>query len=122
MNLECSSRGDKRFSAFYARLKKFNGKSIEEIYQNSKRDENGNIPGKGRKVYCMAWEGKYYKPELLSRLYKYLWKVYFEENPNLLEYASKFDTFTDMFRGKCINCQADVIRDLVKEYKEREVK
>ena len=31
--LECSSRGDKRFSAFYARIK---GKTIEEIYQSAK--------------------------------------------------------------------------------------
>lgn len=116
--LECSSKGDKRFSAFYAYVKKYGNRSIEDIYQSSKRDEYNKIPGKGKKVKYMFWEGKYYSPECLSRLYKHLWKVYFEENPNLLEYASKFDTFTDMFRGKCINCQADVIRDLVKEYKE----
>ena len=118
MNLECSSKGDKRFSAFYARIKKYGNRSIEEIYQNSKRDEYNRVPGKGKKVKYMFWEGKYYSPKHLSNLYSFLWKIYFEENPSLLEYASKFDTFTDMFRGKSINCQADVISYLVKKYKE----
>ena len=31
--LECSSRGDVRFSSFYARPKSLNGSSIEEAYQ-----------------------------------------------------------------------------------------
>jgi hypothetical protein len=35
--LECSSRGDKRFSAFYAKPSSGNGKSIEELYQASKK-------------------------------------------------------------------------------------
>ena len=115
--LECSSRGDKRFSAFYARLKKYNNQSIETIYQNSKRTKDGKIPGKGKKVDYMLWEGKKYTPDCLSGLYEYLWKVYFKENPNLLEYAKQFDEFTDMFRGHCINCQADVIKKIVKEVK-----
>lgn len=34
--LECSSKGDKRFSAFYARLQNNLGRSIEEIYQGVK--------------------------------------------------------------------------------------
>lgn len=34
--LECSSTGDKRFSAFYARPKSLNGRSIEWAYQSMK--------------------------------------------------------------------------------------
>lgn len=118
MNLECSSRGDKRFSAFYAKLKKYDNKSIEYLYQNSKRTKEGFVPGKGRKVDYVVWEGNKYKPTVLTKLYEKLWRIYFIENPELLEYAKQFDTFTDMFRGKAINCQADVIAKLVKEAKE----
>jgi hypothetical protein len=35
--LECSSRGDRRFSAFAARIKRRANKSIEEIYQGANR-------------------------------------------------------------------------------------
>lgn len=34
--LECSSAGDKRFSAYFAKLRSYGGKSIEEIYQSAK--------------------------------------------------------------------------------------
>ncbi len=37
--LECSSRGDKRFSAFYAKV---NGRTIEEQYQEVKIFEDGS--------------------------------------------------------------------------------
>ncbi len=40
--LECSSRGDRRFSAFAARIKRRANKSIEEIYQGAKRFEDGS--------------------------------------------------------------------------------
>lgn len=114
-NLECSSRGDKRFSAFYAKLKKYGNQSIETIYQNSKRTEDGRIPGKGRKVAYVVWANKKYPPTVLSKLYEKLWRQYFVENPELLEYAKQFDTFTDMFKGRAINCQADIIAKIVEE-------
>lgn len=114
--LYCDSRGDKRFSALYAKVN-LNGviDSIENHYQNCKRDELGNIPGKGKPVSYMVYQDKKLPASKLSDFYKYLWKLYFIENPDLLEYASKFNEFIDRFKGKAINCQADVIRDLVKE-------
>lgn len=114
--LYCDSRGDKRFSALYAKVN-LNGviDSIENHYQNCKRDELGNIPGKGKPVSYMVYKGKKLPASKLSDFYKYLWKLYFIENPDLLEYASKFDEFIDRFKGKAINCQADVIKELVKE-------
>jgi hypothetical protein len=37
-------------------------------------------------------------------------------HPELVEYASKFDDFHDVFKGKnTINCQADVVRQYVKQ-------
>ena len=51
MKLECSSKGDKRFSAFYAFVE-FNGKydSIEHHYQNCKRNSKHQPCQKGEYV------------------------------------------------------------------------
>ena len=49
MILECSSKGDKRFSALYAKVKVFGVyDSIENHYQNCKRDINNQVVGKGK--------------------------------------------------------------------------
>ena len=114
-NLECSSVGDKRFSAFYAHTSFF-GKvdSIENIYQSVKRDMNGNKCGKGKKVDHIIINGKRLSPSYLTPFYIMLWVKYLDNNKELVTYADKFDTFTDKFRGKCINCQADIIKAYVK--------
>jgi hypothetical protein len=117
--LECSSKGDKRFSAFYACVSiKGVEKSIENWYQLAKRDAYGNVPGKGKKVAYMInpFNGNKLPANCLSDFYKCLWIRYFTANPDLLEYAKGFDNFNDMFRGKCVNCQADVIRECVKDF------
>ena len=112
MNLECSSKGDRRFSAFYAMLKVRSGatKSIETLYQQSKRDASGNIAGKGKPVNFVIIGGEIYTPEVLTAWYNYLWLCYFKQNPELLNVIKDYDTFSDMFRGHCVNCQADVIQ------------
>ena len=114
--LYCDSKGDKRFSAFYAMVS-INGRapvSIEKYYQSIKRDKYGNIPGKGKYVnYCII-EGNIYPASILTKVYKRLWELYFEQNPELLQYAQQFNVFIDRFKGKAINCQADVIADIVK--------
>jgi hypothetical protein len=51
----------------------------------------------------------------LTPFYKLLWAKYLDENKDVVEHLSQFDEFTDMFRGKSINCQADVIRQYIKE-------
>jgi len=116
--LECSTAGDDRFSAFKAHVL-FHGEydTIENFYQNCKRDENNKIPGKGKPVHHVYWYGKTYPAEALSVIYGELWRLYFKQRPYLLDYAKGFDKFTDRFKGKAINCQADVIAKLVKEMK-----
>ena len=98
-NLECSSRGDKRFSAFYAVI---NGRSIEELYQSCKRDSKGNPVRKGQYVdHCIIRNIKY-TPDYLTPYYRYLWYIYLKNNPELVKYASQFNSFSDMFRGKAL--------------------
>ena len=100
--LECSSKGDKRFSAFYARLKKYDNKSIEEIYQASKIFENGETglswkEAKGRKAInqeeCHKLNGK-------------LWDEYISENKELLGVLKSASGLSDMFGQEGHACQA----------------
>lgn len=121
--LECSSKGDKRYSAFYARVKVF-GKydSIENHYQLCKRfgeivpqswrDAKGKIPTH----ICI--KGRDLDVRYLTMFYKMLWTKYLDNNPELVEYASTYDEFNDIFKGKkSLNCQADVIRQYIKQGK-----
>jgi hypothetical protein len=88
--LECSSRGDKRFSAFYARV---NGRSIEEQYQAAKVFEDGSTDlhwrkAKGRKPVNSAE---------CAALYEKLWQQYISEHPELLDVLKKATGLSDMF-------------------------
>ena len=97
--LECSSRGDKRFSAFYARV---GGRSIEEIYQAAKvfDDELTELTwreAKGRKAQNQTE---------VAALYSHLWDVYIAAHPELLDVLRAASGLSDMFgqEGHC--CQA----------------
>jgi hypothetical protein len=100
--LECSSKGDKRFSAFYARIQSRGNKRIEEIYQAFKVFEDGSTglhwrDAKGRKCINI---------KACHDLYSKLWDEYFQENPQLLEVIKQFDGFSDMFGQPNHCCQA----------------
>jgi hypothetical protein len=114
--LECSSKGDKRFSSFYAKVSIF-GKfdSIENHYQRCKRDANGNIVGKGKPVdHIWLYNGSL-GVSFLTQFYRLLWIKYLDENPKLVEVLRGYDDYHDMFKGRAVNCQADVIRDYVRD-------
>lgn len=100
--LECSSRGDRRFSAFHARLARYNDQSIETLYQAMKRFADGTTgldwrAAKGRQAVnaeeCTAW-------------YAHFWDQYIFENPHLLDVLRAASGLSDMFGqpGHC--CQA----------------
>lgn len=127
--LECSTKGDIRFSAFGARVKVFGVENtIESHYQQAKvvitgRDVYGEpiayVAGKGKRPSAMRLMKRagiytYLDVKYITPFYKLLWVKYLDEHPELVEYASQFDDFHDMFKGKSINCQADVIREYIK--------
>lgn len=116
--LQCHSKGDKRFSALYAQVE-INGvvDTIERWYQGCKRDLHGECVGKGQPVDHIVWKGVKRPASDLTPLYEWLWRQYFTQNPQLLVEAAKYDEFVDIFKGKSINCQADIIKKLVIEYK-----
>lgn len=100
--LECSSKGDKRFSAFYAKV---NGKSIEDHYQSAKIFEDGSTG--------LHWkDAKGRKPVNLKQcrdLYEYLWHRYFKENPELLDVIKNYNGFSDIFGQEGHVCQAEEV-------------
>lgn len=116
--LECSSKGDKRYSAFFAWVKLY-GKTanIETHYQNCKKFNDPTITKvKGQQPDYIVINGKELDKKYLTPFYKLLWVKYLDEHPELVEYASQFDDFHDIFKGKnTINCQADVVRQYVKQ-------
>ena len=101
--LECSSRGERRFSAFYAEV---NGKSIEAQYQAAKKfeTEDGSI------ITGLPWNQakgkKATNQQEVAELYSRLWDQYIREHPELLEVLKKATGLSDIFgqEGHC--CQA----------------
>lgn len=97
--LECSSRGDRRFSAFYARV---NGRTIEEQYQAAKRFEDGRTG--------LSWrEAKGHhavNQEECAALYSALWDQYLAEHPELMPVLLAASGLSDVFGQEGHVCQA----------------
>jgi len=100
--LECSTKGDKRFSAFCARIRARQNRSIEEIYQAAKVFEDGSTE--------LSWQDAKGRVPVnqdeVSRLYALLWDEYIDENPALLAVLKRYDGLSDTFGQKGHVCQA----------------
>jgi len=105
--LECSSRGDTRLSAFYARPSCLGGASIEEAYQAYKVFEDGStgLDWRAAKAKRVAGVGVTNQAECAA-LYSWLWDEWIRENPWLLDVIRSASGLSDMFgmEGHC--CQA----------------
>lgn len=112
--LECSSQGDKRFSAFYARIKRLGGKSIEELYQAAKVFSDGatGLP---------IDEAKGLRPvnaEEVAKLYASLWDEYISENPGLIPRLLAASGLSDKFGRKGSVCQATELWRIRREFEQ----
>lgn len=97
--LECSSRGDKRFSPFFAYV---NGRSIEARYQAAKVFEDGTTgldwrAAKGRVAV---------NQEILRKFYSVLWDTYIAQHSELLAVLKAASGVCDMFGQPGCCCQA----------------
>lgn len=106
---ECSSKGDQRFSALYAKI---DGRSIEDIYQ---------LDVKGYKMIGEYWKlGKGKPPlngksrETLWEEYKSLWVIYLWQNQELVEVLENNYILTDQFAKTEIN-QARALAEIMNE-------
>lgn len=110
--LECSSKGDKRFSAFVARIEARNAKTIESIYQAAKVFYGG--------VTGLTWQQakgrKAINESEVRELYSKLWDEYIAENPHLVPVLLAHTGLSDLFgqAGHC--CQATELWRIRSEY------
>lgn len=86
LTLECSSQGDKRFSAFYAEVRILNRfTNIERHYQSSKKfDGKSSGSNKGRIPLYVKIGNLRLEPKYLTPWYKILWVRYLDEHPELV--------------------------------------
>lgn len=105
--LECSTRGDKRFSPFYARPSCLGGFSIEEAYHAAKVFEDGTtgLGWREAKDYRIAGHTVVNQEEV-NQLYADLWDAYIDENPDLLVVLKDASGLSDMFGRPPGPCQA----------------
>ena len=105
--LECSTRGDKRFSPFYARPSCLKGFSIEDAYHAAKVFDDGEtgLDWRGAKEKKRAGHVVVNQDEC-NRLYSMLWDGYVRENPHLLDVLRSVPGLSDMFGQPGGPCQA----------------
>ncbi len=97
--LECSSTGDKRFSAFWAKV---NGLTIERQYQAAKIFEDGSTG-----LHWKLAKGRHpVNYEEVRKLYSDLWDQYIRENPDLLFVIRAASGFSDKYGTPGGVCQA----------------
>lgn len=104
--LECSGRGDRRFSAFYARPRFLKGKSIEEAYQAMKV-----INGRSGLSWREA-KGKHAENQKeCEEFYRYAWEEYVIEN-DLLHVLKAATGLSDLYGQPGHVCQALTLWDI----------
>ena len=107
--LEVSSKGDRRFSALYARIGSRNFDSIEQLYQSKKL-----FDGKPADDWRAAKGKKADNQEECNTFYVQLWREYLQENPHLIEIVKSSTGLSDMFGQEGHMCQAIVLWQLCK--------
>ena len=114
--LECSSRGDKRFSAFYAFVVyKGNRRPIEDHYQAFKVFEVD-----GKRITGLHWREakgkKAINQQEAAEFYAMLWDLYIKRNPDLLEVIKAASGISDIFGKKGSQCQATELWRIKQEH------
>lgn len=106
--LECSSKGDKRFSAFYATI---DGVSIEKRYQAFKKFSDGTTG--------LDWRSAKGKTpvniEECRNYYSELWNSYIKNHPELHQVLIEASGLSDIFGQANHACQAEELWRIRKE-------
>jgi hypothetical protein len=129
--LECSTKSDtelgRSLSAFNAHIYVFDkADTIENHYQTSKllpgslRAKDWR-EGKGKRAIALIIGDHTYDVAYQKQWYFSLWMKYLDIHPEIVEAASRYDFFSDMFGGKDLEnriCQADAIHMYIKHGRE----
>lgn len=139
--LECSTRGDRRFSALCAKVSAFGRiDTIESHYQTTKCLAN---PKTGEIIRSKSWrdvkrlqhmgyvsvrhefrgypgvkDGFTFPATLSKAFYYLLWVKHLDQHPELVEYARQFDSFSDVFARPGSVTQAEAVHLYVKSGRE----
>ncbi len=117
--LECSSRGDRRFSALFARLIRYDMRTIEDLYQSAKVFDR-TTPGVGPDGHILNWRDAKGKTPInlveVGVLYHNLWRWYLEENPHLIQILLDASGLSDMFGQPNHQNQATTLWTLRNKY------
>lgn len=109
--LECSSKGDKRFSAFYARPRSLHGRSIEEAYQALKVFEDGS----GGYITELSWREakgrRALNQDACASAYAQWWREWVEQE-QLLPVLQAASGLSDIFGQPGHVCQATVLWEI----------
>lgn len=109
--LDCSNKGDIRFSPDYAKVECFGVEdTIMNHYINAKIDDSKMVLRINYKD--MKKEFKY-NVKYIDVFYKMLWFKYLEKHPIYIEYAAKFDDYIDSEVPTSIH--VDIIRQYIKK-------
>ena len=100
--LECSTRGDKRFCALHARIKKRGGKVIEFLYQSYKKfDRFPYVKSEIDPENTIEWVTNIgleaSNQAECDKFYAKLWDEYIGEHPELYEILQNSTGFSDIF-------------------------
>lgn len=128
-NYEVSSRGDRRFSALYAKFKPgtiidntdVSGWTIEAVYQRViKKSKKGQPPAKNSKLFNPNLKTNQEREDF-SYTYGYLplWQLWAEQNPELMDELAeraKGKTLTDKFASTRVS-QARALSDILNNRK-----
>ena len=105
--LECSTRGDTRFSPFYARPSALGGLSIEEAYHALKLFDDGSTGLSWREAKALKALGHIVvNQKFCNEAYSAMWDAYIAENPELLEVLREQSGLSDIFGQVPGPCQA----------------
>ena len=109
--LEASSKGDRRFSALYARIAARDFNSIEELYQSKKL-----FDGKPSLNWRDVKGKKADNQSECAVFYDQLWREYLYENPFLIPPLLEASGISDTFGVKGSACQATSLWNLRNEF------
>lgn len=124
-NYEVSSKGDKRFSALYAKFKPgtvidgidVGDRTIENVYQSViKKSRKGQAPSKESKLYNESLKTKEEREDFsYTEGYLPLWQQWAKQNPDLIQELrerSAGKTLTDQFANTRVS-QARALADIL---------
>lgn len=103
--LECSSQGNRKLSAFYARPRSLAGKSIEEAYQAMKVFSDGSTGLNWR----LAKGKKAVNQKECAEQYEQWWREYLSEHPELSSLVKSSSGLSDRFGQVGHVCQATTL-------------